>query len=139
MVGSVFEFGNKPFSELNKKIRFDIFEAAAKNDLNGLIFTFVYGHPYDDEFIKETIKIVERYKGKVYFVRLYCSNKELAVRVKEDSRKKFGKIKTKKKLKAFLKKWCVLVLMSFVESLEIDNTKISAKKVAKMIKERYGL
>ncbi|MFH0854409.1 MAG: AAA family ATPase [bacterium] len=141
LISSIFEFGTKSFSKLNREIRLSIFEEASKNRLDGMIFTFVYEQtlPSDQEFVKKVVKIVEKYKGKVYFVQLCCSYRELSKRVKEGSRKNFRKIKTKKRLKAFLNRTNAVTSIPFVDSFFIDNTKTTPKKVARMIMEHYGL
>lgn len=139
LVGSVFKFGTKTFFNLNDKFRMDIFEAAAKENINGIIFTFCYAHPQDEDFIKNIKKRIEKYNGKVDFVQLYCEKSELRKRVKEASRKNFDKIKTIKTLNTTLKKHELFTQIPFVKSLRIDNTSISAKQVAKKIKKHYEL
>jgi len=139
LLGSVFKFGTKTFFDLSDRFRMEIFEAAAKEKINGLIFTFCYAHPEDDKFVKNVKKRVEKYKGKIDFVQLYCEKSELKKRVKGASRENFDKIKTKKGLDATLKKWDLFTPIPFIKSLRIDNTNISAKQVAKKIKMHYKL
>jgi len=117
----------------------EMFEAAAKENINGLIFTFCYAHPEDDKFVKTVTKRVEKYGGNVNFAQIYCEKFELKKRVKGASRENFDKIKTKKGLDATLKKWDLFTPIPFVKSLRIDNTDISAKQVAKKIKMHYKL
>ncbi len=139
LVGSVLKFGTKTFFDLSSRFRMEMFEAAAKENINGLIFTFCYSYPEDNKFVKNVKKRVEKYEGNVDFVQLYCEKSELKKRVKGASRENFDKIKTKKRLEATLKKWDLFTPIPFVKSLRIDNTNISAKQVAIMIKMHYNL
>ncbi len=139
LVGSILKFGTKTFFDLSSKFRMEMFEAAAKEKISGLIFTFCYAHPEDDKFVKDVKKIVEKYGGKVDFVQLCCEKSELKQRVKCESRKNFDKIKTIKRLNSCLGKWDLYMPIPFVKSLCIDNTRISAKQVAKRIKTHYKL
>lgn len=45
----------------------EIFETAAKENINGMIFTFCYAPPEDDKFVKNVKKRVEKYGGKSRF------------------------------------------------------------------------
>ena len=139
LVGSVFEFGTDIYFKLNSKFRLELIETAAKENINGIIFTYVYSHPDDDKFVKAIIKKVEKHNGEVSFIQLYCNETELIKRVKNISRKKFDKLKTIKDLKDTLKKWDCFTPIPFCKSLIIDNTKISPQKTAKIIKRRYNL
>jgi len=138
LLDSVFKFGTKTFFNLSSRFRMEMFEAAAKENIKGLIFTFCYD-PSDNKFVKDVKKRVEKYKGKVFFVQLCCEKSELKKRVKGASRKNFNKIKTIRHLNKSLKKWCFFKSIPFVHSLKIDNTKISPKKVALKIKQYYKL
>ena len=139
LLGSVLKFGTKTFFDLSDRFRMELFEAAAKEKVEGVIFTFCYAYPEDNKFVKEVKKKVEKYGGEVDFVHIYCKKCELRNRVKKASRKNFGKIKSIKKLNKALKKWDFLTSIPFVKSLQIDNSNISAKQVAKKIKMHYKL
>lgn len=139
LVGSVFEFGTKIFFDLNAKFRLELFKTAAKEKVKGVIFTCCYAPPQDNKFVRDVKKTVEKYKGKVKFVHLTCDISELKKRIKGESRKKHAKIKNFAKLEKSLKKWRLYEKIPFVKNLEIDNTKKSAKLVAKEIKKHYKL
>ncbi len=105
-----------------------------------MIYTFCYvNREADKRFVRDLIKSVEKYKGKILFVQLTCSKEELYKRVKEESRKSFEKIKSKKLLKSTMKKRDFFSKIPKVKTLSIDNTNLSAKKVAIKIKEHYNL
>ena len=139
LVKSIFDLGSKQAKHYSLKFRLELLEAAAKEKIPGVITTFVYAHPSGDEFIEEAIKRVKKQKGTVLFVQLTCSKKELEKRIRNPSRKKFTKLKTIKGLKYSLKKYDILSQISYVKSLQINNTKLSPKKVAIKIKGHYRL
>jgi deoxyadenosine/deoxycytidine kinase len=136
---SLFEFGTEPFFRFCDKLRNDVFEIAAKEDINGLIFTFCYSDPEDNEFIKRTTEIVENNNGKVNFVKLSCNKEELEKRIVDESRKAYQKIVKVEELYEALNKWNLTASIPFVESLEIDNTKLSYVESAQMIKTLFQL
>jgi RNase adaptor protein for sRNA GlmZ degradation len=139
LLGVVFDWGSKPFRQLNDKIRMDLIEAASKQDLPGLIITFVYECPTDDKIIKQLIRLVQRHKGNIRFVQLKCDQKFLFRRVRHASRREFHKLHDAKALKRCLSKWNWTSAIESVENLTIDNTSRSAKRVAKEIATCFRL
>lgn len=109
----------------------EIFEAAAKEHINGVIFTYCYARPEDDKFVKRVIHVVEKHGGEVCFVQPYCDRAVLEKRVRSGSRKRFHKIRTVKMLNQTLERWDLFSPIPFVKSLCMDNTKTSAKKQLK--------
>ena len=139
LICSIFDYGSDTFYRLNSKFRIDLITAAAKDDVPGLIFTFCYIKPKDDKFIKKVIDIIQRFHGKVYFVKLKCEPPILFKRIKSKSRNKYNKLTTISALKKLLKKYNLFSSISFGKSLSMDNTQASAKKVALKIKDFYHL
>ncbi len=131
LVESVFPFGTKDFWNLVDKIRLDFFELAAKENIPGLIFTFVYAKDSDDAFVKKIIDKVTSNKGEIIFIQLFCEREYLLKRVTEDSRKQFQKIKTVESLLEILEKHNLFDSMPFVKSYKIDNTKLSVDETVK--------
>ena len=139
LIKPFFEFGTKEFFELSTRLRLEIFEAASKAHINGLIFTSCYSYPEDNDMIHEILSRINKHNGEVLFVRLYASIEELKIRVTSDSRKKFGKVKTSEGLENSLDKWDMFTSIPFVETLEIDNTNLTPQEVAIKIKDYYKL
>lgn len=139
LIKPFFEFGSKSFFELSTKLRLDIFESAAKDNILGLIFTSCYSYPEDNDMIKKIISRIEKHGGEIHFVHLYADINELKKRVEGDSRKNYGKVKTIEGLENSLNKWNMFTPIPFVESLKIDNTNLTSKEVAKRIKSQYKL
>jgi hypothetical protein len=91
LVSSLFAFGTPPFASLREQIWLAAFTEAARND-RSLIFTFNPERTVNAEFIQKTIDVVQAAGGRVVFVELTCTQKELERRMEEPSRKEFGKL-----------------------------------------------
>lgn len=139
LIRNIFETKGMEFSTLSSKLRFDIIRSAAKENINGMIFTMVYSNPSDNRFVAKVIKLVERHKGKVMFVKLKCKNDILYKRITYTDRKLFKKLRDPAALGTLLKKYDLDTPVPYKKSLVIDNTKIKPAKVAKMIKTHYKL
>lgn len=137
-VRSVFDFGTPPFNKLVLKYRAEIIEEAAKSG-RSLIFTSAYAKGFNDDIIKDIIRRVERHKGKVYFVQLFCKENELFRRISSPSRKGFYKIRSKGALRRLLRKYNHLSPIPFRKSLSLDNTNITPVQTAKIIISHYRI
>jgi hypothetical protein len=91
LVSSVFPFGSEPFVRLREEVWLFVFREAANNDVS-LIFTFNPENTVREQFIDETVHVVESAGGRVYFVELTCDRNELEDRLENPSRKEFGKL-----------------------------------------------
>jgi hypothetical protein len=136
---ALFDFPSPPFNELSEKVRLATFEAAARAKLPGLIFTFVYAAPQDDRFVAKVIETVEKEKGEIHFVRLYCDAAAHEQRVLAPERKAFGKITSVEQLRGAQARWNLTAAVPLRESLEIDNSALSAALAARRIAERFSL
>ena len=132
----VFDFGTKPFWELVHKIRLDIFETAVKENIPGMIFTYVYQKDSDDDyFVRQVVEKVNSNGGEVIFIQIYCEKEELLKRVKEDSRREFQKLKTEEGLLEMLSQGNLFSSISFVQNHKIDNTNLTvAQATTKILK-----
>lgn len=139
LLSPIFQWGSKPFEELNEKLRLMIFKKGAEENINGIIFTFVYAQPEDDKFVKKVVKIIKEAKGEVCFVQLICNKKDLLERVKHNSRKQYKKIDTEEKLNDMLSKWSLFTPIKNQNNLIIDTTKLQAEETAQEIISHYKL
>lgn len=130
-------FGDKMF-KLSSELRMVVFRAIAKEHVS-LIFTMCYAKKIDDKWVNKVFSIIEKNKGQVCPVLLVTDKKTLHKRVKCTSRKKFGKLKHIKHLDALLKKQDLMSEIPKRKSIKINNTKMPAKKTAKMIKKYFKL
>jgi AAA domain len=139
LVGSIFEWRSRPYNRLVDKLRLDIVEEAARERIPGVILTMVYAKGIDDAFFGRLARAVERHQGRVVFVRLTCSEDILYRRIKQKSRKAFGKIRGARDLRQFLKDYKCNFSFPHGEGLTINNSGISSARAAKIIKAHYGL
>lgn len=137
-VMALFPFGSPPFSRTLRRMRRELIEEAAREGVS-LIYTYVYAAGQDDPELKDLIRRVGRHGGKVLFVKLYCAHRALHERVRHASRKRFGKIKKLATLKQAMRQYRLEATFPFAESLEIDNTALSPRKVAQIIQRHYRL
>ena len=138
-IESVLDRSNAKFWELLDRYRIGLIEAASQEGIKGLIMTSVYIKGNDDRFIKDIVEAVEKHGGDVHFVHLLCDRKNLESRLSEPTRKEFGKLTDISLFNNFVDSNDVFSRISFVQSYEIDNTKIDPEETAKMIKEHYSL
>jgi chloramphenicol 3-O-phosphotransferase len=140
LVHEVFPYGHAEFSRLVIDFRSDLYEAAARSRVDGLISTFVYGRgAVDDKILRGWIRLVEGYGGETLFVRVHCSQKTLFKRVNSPKRRGVRKISSLKQLKVLMKNSDILSSVPFVASLEIDTDHLRPPQAAKLIKKHYHL
>lgn len=139
LVRSLFEFPSRPFGKLAEQIRLSAFEAAADAGLPGVIFTLVYAAPDDDAFLQRMIDAVERRGGEVMFVRLQCDVATHEQRVHSPERERYGKIVDARSLREAMTRWNLSSPIPMRESLEIDNSSLSAEAVARRIVDHFRL
>ncbi len=134
----IFEFGTPSFWKLVEKIRIETVAEAARAGQN-LVYTFCYAKDKDDPHIEKVIKAVEENGGEVCFVLLTCERAELEKRVVMESRKKFSKANNLELLAEILDTYDLFSPVPERESLQIDNTDVSADEAAQQIIEHYRL
>ncbi|MFH1501129.1 MAG: AAA family ATPase [archaeon] len=138
IIDEFLEFDKGNYWDYPKKIKYVVFELAVREKIN-IIVTSCYAKGEDDIHVKQFIKFFQKHKAKVYFVQLSCDKDVLFKRVKRDSRKEFNKARHISKVKKSMKIWDLCSPIPFVDSFVIDNTKLSARKAAEMIKRHYQL
>ena len=136
---AVFDFPTPPFLRLVETVRLATFEAAVRENVPGLIFTFGYASPEDDTFVEKIIQVVERHGGELAFVRLYCETATHEKRVLGDERQRFGKITSIESLRGALRRWNFAASIPFRESLDIDNSGLEPDGVARHIAAHFSL
>lgn len=139
LVQSIFEWGEGPFWDLVDRYRIELLEAAAKASIPGVIFTFVYAKTHDDGFVRRIVGVVEKSGGEVCFVRLQCNRKELFRRLRHPSRKEFSKMKKPASLRTLIARFDLFADVAYSNNLVIDNTRLSARRTARLIVEHYRL
>lgn len=149
LVLNFFEFGEPPFYRLINDFRRLIFEEAAKSDLKGLIFTFVWAFDQesDKDFIDKSCRIFREKGADVYFVELEADfderlkRNETAFRLSQKAPKRDLE-KSKANLLELEAKYQLNSNNDFFYTenyLKINNTNLSAEETARKIAEEFGL
>lgn len=149
LVNQFFDFGTSDFRQLDRKIRFAIFEAIAASPIEGLIFTFVwaFGFESDQKYVDDIVRIFEARQASVYFVELKCDLAERLIRNKHEHRlqHKPSKRDTNFSEKLLLEQEKIYRMNSEDGELKdrnvlkIDNTKLSAIEVAEQVVQHFQL
>lgn len=139
LIQSVEEIGTPEFWAIAREYRLDLMERAAKAKRKGIILTWIYGKPNDDAALKKIVLQARKHNGKILFVHLIPEHDELFKRIKGPSRKAFQKVKTAKMLRVIMNRRDIFSDVPYKPNFVIDNTKISPRKTAKLIKEHYRL
>ncbi len=135
---SVFDFGTPPFWNAVGKIRSAVFEEAAAAAVS-LVFTFVYSHPDDAEYIERTCGLFESQGGQALPVRLFCSREELERRLQHPDRARARKLASLDTLRELTERYDLFSPVPDRESLEVDNTGVEPAEVARLIAGHYRL
>lgn len=138
-VEPVFEFGTPSFGRLVGKIRLEVIEEAARENLDGLVFTFVYAHPDDRPFVGRVVEAVERHGGEVCFVQLVCRQEELERRVRSGDRMRQRKVATVELLRELLERCDLSTPVPDSDTLSIDNTRLGPREAAEKIVNHFAL
>ena len=91
LVEAIFPRGAPSFRKLAWDLRYAVFAEAARANIDGLIFTMVYGRDRE-QFIARCMEVVEPFGGEVCFVHVHCQAETLRQRVVREDRKQYGKI-----------------------------------------------
>jgi len=149
LVNKFFSYGTKQGRELVHSFRMQIFEEVAKSDLEGLIFTWIWRFDLEteEEYYNTVTDIFRKQGAEVYLVELEAELEERIRRNETENRLNNKPTKrniewSKKDLIKGAKEYRLNSLPGEVKEknyLRINNTNISAKEVAKMIKEKFKL
>ncbi|MGH0676626.1 AAA family ATPase [Bacillus luti] len=148
-VSPFFDYSTKEAKRLVSLFRNELFEEVSKSNLYGMIFTYVWAFDLqsDWEYINHIVSIFESKGGTVYFVELEADLDERLERNKSPHRLEHKPKKrdiewSERNLKETLKKHRVNSLHGEIkneEYIKINNTHVTAREVAKMIKEKFKL
>lgn len=149
LVSNFFDYGTEEGKNLVDLYRMEMFKAVAKSDLKGLIFTYTWCFELkeDWDYTQKICDIFKKQGAAIYFVELEANIEERLKRNKTANRleHKYTKRNVEKS-----QKWLLDAEIKHRNNscegeikeknyLRIDNTNVSAKYVAKMIKENFNL
>lgn len=145
LVRSLFERIDSNFDRVIEKIRFFLFQEISKANIN-VITTIMYSSSAisqtgltDSAYMRKLESIVTKGGGRMCFIHLIADREVILKRVTGRSRKKFKKIKDVEKMKEILNRNDWRIMAPVKNNLQIDNTNLSPKKVAKIIKDYFEL
>jgi hypothetical protein len=90
---SLFAFGTPPFVVLREKLWLIAIDSCLAAKMSGVIMTFAPESTVTDDFIPTLQKRVTARGAFLRFIELRCSDAELEIRIKADSRSQFGKLR----------------------------------------------
>jgi len=128
---------SKAFKECCENLRIIAIKEAVKYDVN-MIFTFVYDHKNDHNFVKKISSIVERAGGKIYFICLNPSLETIKKRVVAENRKIYKKVSSQEELDTFINHYDIYSTIPDVKSYTINNTLLAPQDVAQEILTYMG-
>ncbi len=136
---SLFEWGSPMYRRFSDRYRFELFAAAARSGVKGVIFTYVYAVEEDDAAIRKLIRRMKAVRTKVLFVQLQCDQKVLEQRLTGHDRLRYTKIRHVKNLRSLMKRYDLTGTAPFPNTITIDNTNLSPARVATMIRKHWKL
>ena len=149
LVSPIFDYSTKEAKRLVSLFRNEIFEEVSKSDLSGIIFTYIWAFDLQEDwdYIHHVENIFESKGGTVYFVELEAELDERLERNKSPNRLEHKPKKrdiewSENNLKETMKMHRLNSLHREIEKeeyIKINNTYLSAKEVAEMIKEKFQL
>ena len=149
LANQFFDWSTDGFKQIDRLIRFGIFDIVAKSDLEGLIFTFVWvvDEQKEEDYIDSIVEIFQKENAEIYFIELYADLEERLRRNKHELRlqEKPSKRDTVFTEQMILNNESTYKLNTEAgdlpnkEIFKIDNTHLSAAEVAKQIKDKYQL
>ena len=149
LVNNFFSPGSEEGKRLIKLFRQEIFEAVAKSDLPGMIFTFMFGFdiPSEYEYIDSVKALFESNGAEVCFVELRADFDVRIERNKTENRllnkptkrniewseKLFRSTEAKYRLNTYEDEY------PYENYFKLDNTNLSPQEAAQIIKDHFGL
>jgi hypothetical protein len=133
-VAAVFDFGSESFVRLREEMWLSMFREAAQKEVS-LIFTFAPERTVRESFIAEAVAAVEQAGGRVLFVELVCTPAELDRRVEDESRAKYGKLRSKPLFQE-LRASGAFDYPKLPSAITVDTGTLSPEEAAKLIQRR---
>ncbi|OGX79747.1 shikimate kinase [Exiguobacterium sp. SH3S2] len=149
LVSPFFDYGTDEGRRLVQLFRHELFEAVAKSDQPGLIFTFVWAFDMEEDrtYIEGVAELFESHGADVYYVELEADIEERLARNTTENR--LAHKPTKRDIawsEAELKQTATLYRLNSRDGeidvdnyLRINNTDLDAETVARQIQRQFNL
>lgn len=149
LVSHFFDYGTKEGKRLVSLFRQEIFEEVSKSDLPGMIFTYVWAFNLqsDWDYVNQVTQLFESRGANVYFVELEADVEERLERNKTPNRLEHKPTKrniewSENDLLKSMEEYRLNSLDGEIERenyIRINNTNLSPKEVADLVKEKFNL
>lgn len=149
LVHPFFEYGSEQGNRLVNLFRQEIFNEVSKSQLYGMIFTYVWAFDQQEDwdYVDVICEIFESKGAEVYFVELEANVEERLNRNKSPHRLEHKATKrdiawSEQELQDSMKMYRLNSNVGEIKKdhyIRINNTELSAKEVANMIKENFQL
>lgn len=149
LVSPFFSYGTDEGRRLVQLFRHELFEAVAKSDLDGMIFTFVWAFDLEEDwaYINQVTDLFESNGADIYYVELEADIEERLIRNQTENR--LTHKPTKRDIawsEGELKQTATLYRLNSQDGeldvdnyLRINNTHLDAATVAERIKQHFQL
>lgn len=144
-----FYYESPSFQKLVNLFRKEIFKEVAKSDLYGIIFTFVWAFNLksDEKYVNNVVRIFKKARGEIYYVELEAGLRERLKRNKGLNRLQHKPSKrdteSSEKYMLYHVKHCRFNTnekeFKRKNYIKINNSRLSAKDTAKLIKAKFNL
>jgi hypothetical protein len=136
---AIFDFGSPPFSRLLHRLRLDVIEEAAVQNVD-LAITVTYHHSESMEaYAKASLQESEAFGARICLVHLTCTQEALEERVTGADRVAMDKLHSVEALNIFMRDKDYESGLPAPETLRIDNTHLAPDVVARQIAAHYAL
>jgi len=149
LVAPFFSYGTEEGKRLVNLIRFELFEAVARTNQEGMIFTFVWAMDMkeDWDYVDRICKIFEKESSEIYFVELEA---DMSIRLVRNLTENRLKCKSTKRDTAFTERDIRNSLdkhrlnsnpgeITRENYLHLNNEKLSPEETARIIKDTFSL
>ncbi|CEG26248.1 AAA family ATPase [Bacillus sp. B-jedd] len=149
LVSHFFDYGTKEGKRLVNLFRQEIFEEVSKSNLPGMIFTYVWAFNLqsDWDYINQVTQLFESRGATVFFVELEADVEKRLERNKTPNRLEHKPTKrniewSENDLIKSMEEYRLNSLDGEIEMenyIRINNTNLSPKEVAELVKEKFNL
>lgn len=136
---AVFPFGSAEFVELREQIWLSVFEAAAQNATNGMIFTFNPENTVRQSFIDATLAAIAKHGGRIEFVELLCEESVLERRLDTQERRAHKKLLSVATYRELRDRGVFAAPLMPAPQMRVDTSQQSPREAAVQIVEGLGL
>jgi hypothetical protein len=139
LVAAVFDFGTAPFRELREHVWLEVMDRAARENVNGLIFTFVFEPTLQPGFIDRLIAVLEAQNASLIPVELACETEENLRRVLSPERALYLKTQDTTLVRSGIEEGVYLAPYELPGTIRIDITHTPPGETASRIYEALAV